>query len=70
MLATLSADAVFEVAIRHSLTCTRCSMPIVDEEGNPGYFGEACPAGRDILAAYLRSIGEDVPSCYASESEG
>lgn len=59
-----TADEAYAAAMLHAATCPRCSQPIVDEEGNPGYFGEACPAGRDILAAYCRAIGEHVPACY------
>jgi hypothetical protein len=28
-------------------------MPIIDEEGNPGYFGEACKKGHLLLTEYV-----------------
>lgn len=37
----------------HAKHCTRCFVPIIDDEGNPGYLSEACPQGRDILKDYI-----------------
>ncbi len=43
----------FEAAQAHAASCSRCFVPIVDPEGNPGYFGEACPAGAALLRVYV-----------------
>lgn len=42
----------FEDCQKHAASCYECCMPIVDEEGNPGYFGEACKAGHGLLKRY------------------
>lgn len=38
----------------HASSCTRCCVPIMDAEGNPGYVGEACKTGADLLTEYRR----------------
>ena len=60
----IDMDAAFQaetVARLHAARCERCFVPIIDAEGNPGLYGEACKEGVKILAAYVRSIGETVP---------
>jgi hypothetical protein len=37
---------------RHAKHCTACCIPIIDDEGNPGYISEACQRGAEILANY------------------
>jgi hypothetical protein len=37
----------------HANSCHKCFMPIIDAEGNPGYFGEACDKGVELLRAYV-----------------
>jgi hypothetical protein len=43
----------FDACQRHAKTCRECFMPIIDEEGNPGYFGEACKKGHLLLTEYV-----------------
>lgn len=38
----------------HARACTKCVMPIMDTEGNPGYIGEACADGAELLVEYRR----------------
>jgi len=42
----------------HAQTCRDCYMPIMDEEGNPQYVGEACAKGAALLTEYRRLEGE------------
>ena len=48
---------LFTVAERaaraHARHCYRCFVPIIDDEGNPGYRSEACATGYPILEAYI-----------------
>ena len=37
---------------RHSRHSHDCFMPIMDEEGNPGYKSEACATGAMLLTVY------------------
>lgn len=36
-------------ASQHAKTCRKCYVPIFDDEGNPQYESEACPAGAVII---------------------
>jgi hypothetical protein len=53
-------DYAYELALsskechEHAAACQSCSIPIIDDEGNPGYLSEACGEGRRILAKYMR----------------
>ena len=49
-------DTTYHMARHHAVTCKRCSMPIVDVDGNPGYYGEACPEGIRLLRAYEEAL--------------
>ena len=62
----MDATIAAEKADQHAQSCRRCSAPIIDPEGNPGLFGEACPAGLKLLVGYAQAIGETVP-CWATE---
>ena len=42
-------------AQEHAERCRRCCIPIMDQEGNPGYFGEACEVGARILLRYVNA---------------
>jgi hypothetical protein len=42
-------------ARQHAATCRRCFVPIIDEEGNPGLFSEACAQGAAILREYVEA---------------
>ena len=55
-------DAAFNAAANHAAKCRACGRPIVDDEGNPGFFGEACKAGLPLLVQYVSAIGEPVPA--------
>lgn len=55
------ADQAAAVAQQHASTCRHCSSKIIDDEGNPGRFGDACPEGLKHLVNYSRAIGEMVP---------
>jgi hypothetical protein len=55
------ADELYKEALHHALTCKLCCLPIVDSDGNPGLFGEACSVGVKILIRYTRALGEPVP---------
>jgi hypothetical protein len=46
-------DDLFARCQSHAKHCRRCFMPIMDEEGNPGLFGEACTSGYQLLTAYV-----------------
>ena len=46
----VNLEAAYQKAARHARACTKCSMPIVDEDGNPGYYSEACRTGQILLA--------------------
>lgn len=48
-------EDLYWLAQHHAATCHSCCHPIIDEEGNPGYFGEACAKGAAILRAYIAS---------------
>jgi len=61
---TMTAEEACAAAAKHAITCRKCFMPIMDEEGNPGYFAEACRQGLPLLVAYVQAIGEDVPQVY------
>ena len=37
----------------HAQFCHECYMPIIDDEGNPQYFGEACAVGYVLLKTYV-----------------
>lgn len=39
----------------HAAICRECYHPIIDDEGNPGYLGEACLSGRLMLEAYQKA---------------
>ena len=41
---------------RHAARCVRCFVPIVDDEGNPGYRSEACATGLPLLEAYIALV--------------
>ncbi len=43
---------------RHAESCRECFHPIMDEEGNPQYVGEACEAGAKLLTEYRRLESE------------
>jgi hypothetical protein len=58
--AMISAAAA--LASRHARRCHECSHPIIDEEGNPGLFGEACPTGVRLLARYCEVTGDPIPA--------
>lgn len=45
----------------HSATCPSCYAQIIDDEGNPGLFGEACARGLVLLVSYCKAIGAPVP---------
>ena len=42
----------FNEAQHHAKICRKCYMPIMDEEGNPGYYSEACTKGFELLKEY------------------
>ena len=42
-------------ARNHARKCTACFIPIIDDEGNPGYFSEACATGYRILGEYVKA---------------
>jgi hypothetical protein len=46
-------ERAFQAAQMHAARCRRCHMPVIDEEGNPGYLGEACRDGVAILREYI-----------------
>ena len=48
-------DLAAKRARRHAKHCRSCYHPIIDDEGNPGYFGEACKAGFVILKLYTEA---------------
>ena len=60
----MTAEEACAAAAKHAITCRKCFMPIMDEEGYPGYFAEACRQGLPLLVAYVQAIGEDVPQVY------
>ena len=43
---------------KHARTCHECYMPIMDEEGNPGYMGEACVIGARLLGQFHKLEAE------------
>lgn len=43
----------FDKAQKHAENCKDCYHPIIDDEGNPQYLGEACATGATILQAYI-----------------
>lgn len=52
---------VWAMCQSHAKHCYRCSHPIIDAEGNPGYFSEACLEGLGLLARYCRLNQIPVP---------
>jgi len=64
---TATADAAYNAARTHARRCRQCCYPILDEEGNPGLFGEACRTGLRLLIAYCDATGERVPPTYRKE---
>jgi len=56
----MGKPSAIRAAHKHAAACGACAHPIVDAEGNPGYFGEACKEGFILLVAYCDAIGEDV----------
>lgn len=50
-------NAAEAAARKHATKCRKCCVPIVDDEGNPKYFSEACADGVRLLVAYVDSIG-------------
>lgn len=56
-----AADAALQEAREHAESCARCYRPIVDDEGNPGLFGEACRPGLVLLVRYCKTVEEFVP---------
>jgi hypothetical protein len=40
---------------KHAAKCRECYMPIIDDEGNPGYLSECCKEGYLLLTAYMDS---------------
>ena len=47
------ANKAEDACRRHVKRCRDCYHPIIDDEGNPGYFGEACGTGVKLLRAYV-----------------
>ncbi len=45
--------ALFAACQNHARRCGRCFVPIMDEEGNPGYLSEACAEGYPLLEALI-----------------
>lgn len=46
-------EIAFLNAQSHARKCRSCAMPIVaDEEGNPGFYSEACPTGAVLLRTW------------------
>lgn len=45
-------NAAYDKAQNHAKHCRSCFHRIIDEEGNPGYMGEACKNGAEILKSY------------------
>jgi len=43
---------------KHAASCRDCFHPIMDEEGNPQYVGEACAKGAELLTEYRRLEGD------------
>jgi hypothetical protein len=43
---------------KHAKHCHRCYIPIIDEEGNPGYPSEACAIGSELLKNYMKCEDE------------
>lgn len=43
-------------ARQHAAGCAACFIPIIDDEGNPGYRSEACAKGLPILEAYISAL--------------
>lgn len=68
MLKLTRIDAAAEAAAAHAAACRRCSMPIIDPEGNPGLYGEACPAGLRLLVGYAAALGLPVPAWVRTRS--
>ena len=56
-----AVDKAYEIAARHAQSCRKCGRPIVDDEGNPGTLGDACPVGLKLLVAYMEATGDFVP---------
>lgn len=38
--------------MNHARKCRNCYIPIMDEEGNPQFVGEACEIGAKLLTKY------------------
>ncbi len=55
------ADKIELATQEHAASCRKCIAPIVDAEGNPGYFNEACPDGLKLLVKYAPLVGAAVP---------
>jgi hypothetical protein len=55
-------EAAAARASRHARRCRECGHPIIDAEGNPGYFGEACATGVQLLARYCELTGGPIPA--------
>ena len=57
-------------AVKHAESCRKCIAPIIDEEGNPGDFGEACKnAGLKLLVRYCQLTNTFVPSWASARLE-
>ena len=37
---------------KHAESCRSCQIAIMDDEGNPQFFSEACPTGYQLLTEY------------------
>lgn len=57
----MMVNFTFEQAQRHRKKCRNCCYPIIDDEGNPGRFSDACDTGLPLLVRYVRALGESVP---------
>lgn len=46
--------ALYDKMRGHARTCVRCTVPVLDAEGNPGMIFDACPEGAALIREYQR----------------
>ena len=63
------AERAATAADYHARTCSQCCHPIIDDEGNPGMFGEACFAGLVLLVVYCDASDLPVPMWAKRKAE-
>jgi len=51
----MSLRQAAEMCRIHAVSCGKCFIPIVDEEGNPQYESESCADGARLLRIYRKS---------------